>query len=74
MPRGVKLTSSTLAHHTVSLVNFIPEKFNFKMGNRASQTQKQGTSENQPLTNTSVRFILANTYLIGEIILKEMAT
>ena len=30
MARGVKLTSSTPAHHTTSLVNFIPDKFNLK--------------------------------------------
>ena len=56
-PRGAKLTSSTLAHDTISLVNFIPDKFNFKMGNRASQTQKQEASESQPMTNTPARFV-----------------
>ena len=79
MPRGAKLTSSTLAHNTISLVNFIPDEFNLKMGNRASETQKQGTSESQSLTNTSARImyiqklILATTYLIGEIIQKEIS-
>ena len=44
------------------------------MGNRASQTQKQGALESQPLANTSARFIHASTYVIGEIMLKEPST
>lgn len=54
-----------------SLVNFTPDVS--KMGNRASQTLKQGASESQSLTNIPARFMhkqkltLANTYLTGEI-------
>ena len=39
-PRGVKLSSRTLVQYTMSLVNFIPIYFSFKMGNRVSQTEK----------------------------------
>ena len=53
--RGFKLTSSTLVHHTISLVNFIPDKFNFKMEYRASQRHSQRESESQPLINTPSR-------------------
>lgn len=76
MPRGATLTSNTLAHDTMSLVSFIPDKFNFKMRTRASQTEKQGPSESQPPTNNPARFMyvqmfmyvqkcLTSTYLIG---------
>ena len=53
--KRVKLTSSTLAHYMTSLVNCTPDIF--KMGNRASQTLKQGASESQSLTNISARFM-----------------
>ena len=36
-------------------IEFYPRKFQFKMGNRASQTQKQGASESQSLTITPAR-------------------
>ena len=52
MLKGAKLTSSTLTLHTISLENFISDKFNFKMGNGASQTEKQGMSKSQPLAST----------------------
>lgn len=45
MPGGVKLTSSTQAHHTISLLNFILDKFNLKweiesLKNRNEELQK----------------------------------
>ena len=55
MPRGVKLINSTSAHHTISLVNFIPNKFSFKMGNRVCQTEKLAVAKSQPLMNSSAR-------------------
>ena len=36
--------TSSLAHHTTSLVNFIPDKFNFKMGSK-SLTEMRGIRE-----------------------------
>ena len=54
-PGGVTLTNSTQARHTISLVIFIPDRFSLKW--EASQKQKRGVSESQPLTNTPTRFM-----------------
>ena len=59
-PRGVKLTSSTWAHYTGSLVTFTPDKFSFKWETE-SLNRNKGVSESQPLTNTRARFMY-NTY------------
>ena len=59
-PRGVKLTSSTWAHYTSSLVTFIPDKFSLKW-ETDSLNRSKGVSESQPLTNTRARFMY-NTY------------
>ena len=52
-----------------SLVNFILKKFKFKVGNRVSQIEKQGTSESQPLIPNQIHvhteLILASTHLVG---------
>ena len=80
MPRGFKLTSSTLVHRTISLVNFIPDKVNFKMENRASRTHSQRASESQPVINTPARAMCKHKthnckYLLTrKIILKEIST
>ena len=55
-PGGVKLTGSTQAHHTISLVIFVPDKFNLKW-KTVSQKQKRRASETQPLINTPTRFM-----------------
>ena len=80
-PGGVKLACSTLAHHTISLVNFTPDKFSLKWETESLKNRNKGVSESQPLTNTLARFMYntygAHTYnykLIGEIILKEIST
>ena len=62
MPRRVKLTSSTVANHTISLVTY-PDKSNLKW-EIESIKQKQGASENQCLTNTPARVMyVQNLYL-----------
>ena len=40
-PGGVQLTSSTQAHHTISLVTFIPE-IQLKVRNRISKIETEG--------------------------------
>ena len=56
-PGGVKLTSSTLAHYTVSLVIFIPDKFSSKWETESFKNRNTWVSESQPLTNTPARFM-----------------
>ena len=60
-PRGIKLTSSTWAHYTSSLVIFIPDKFSLKWETESLKNRNKGVSESQPLTNTLARFMY-NTY------------
>ena len=79
-PGGVKLTNSTWAHYTSSLVIFIPDKFSLKWETKSLKNRNKGVSESQPLPNTPARsctihmeLILASTWLIGEIILKEIS-
>ena len=56
-PGGVKLTSSTWAHFTSSLVIFIPNKFSLKGEAESLKNRNKGVSESQPLTNTPARFM-----------------
>ena len=56
-PGGVKLTSSTWAHYTRSLVTFIPDKPASNGKQNLSETETKEVSESQPLTNTPARFI-----------------
>ena len=60
-PGGFKLTSSTWAHYTSSLVIFIPDKFSLKWKTESLKNRNKGISESQPLTNTLARFMY-NTY------------
>ena len=63
LPRGVKFPSSTLDHHTTSLVNFIPDKFNLKQEIEPFK-QKQKASESQSQNNTPARIMyVQNSYL-----------
>ena len=55
-PRGVKLTSSTWAHYTSSLVTFIPDKFSLKWDTESLKNRNKGMSESQLLTNTHVQY------------------
>ena len=57
IPGGVKLTSSTWAHYTSSLVIFIPEKFRVKWEIESLKNRKKGVSESQPMTNTLGSFM-----------------
>ena len=54
-PRGVKLTSSTQAHHTISLVNYIPDESNLKW--EIKSLKDRWGSESQPSTDTPARLI-----------------
>ena len=56
-PGGDKLTSSTWAHYTSSLVIFIPEKFRVKWEIESLKNRNKGVSESQPLTNTLGSFM-----------------
>ena len=47
---GVKLTGSTWAHYTSSLVIFIPDKFSLKWETESLKNRNKGLSESQPLT------------------------
>ena len=49
-PGGDKLTSSTWAHYTSSLVIFIPDKFSLKWETESLKNRNKGVSESQPLT------------------------
>lgn len=76
LPGGVKFPSSTLDQHTISPANFIPDKFNLKQETEPFK-QKQKASESNSQNNTPARIMyvqnsLASTYLIGEIILKNI--
>ena len=80
-PEGLKLTSSTQAHYTISLVIFIPDKLNLIWETKSLKNRKQGHQKAhlwltlQPDSCTvRAELILASTYLIGEIILKEIST
>ena len=80
-PEGVKLTSSTQAHYTISLVIFIPDKLNLIWETKCLKNRKQGHQKAhlwltlQPDSCTvRAELILASTYLVGEIILKEIST
>ena len=57
----VKLTNSTWAHYTCSLVTFIPDKFSLKWETESLTNRSKGVSESQPLTNTPARF-MCNMY------------
>ena len=56
-PGGVKLTSSTWAYYTSSLVIFIPDKFSLKWKTESLKNRNKGISESHPLTNTLARFM-----------------
>ena len=60
-PGGVKLSSSTWAYYTSSLVIFIPDKFGLKWETKSLKNRNKVVSESQPLTNTLARFMY-NTY------------
>ena len=60
-PGGVKLTSSTWAHCTSSLVLFIPDKLSSEWETKSLKNRNKRVSESQPLTNTLARFVY-NTY------------
>ena len=80
-PEGVKLTSSTQAHYTISLVIFIPDKLNLIWETESLKNRKQGHQKahlwltfQADSCTILTELILASTYLIGEIILKEIST
>ena len=56
-PGEVKLTRSTWAHYTSSLVSFLPDKFSLKWETESLKNRNKGVSESQPLTNTRARFM-----------------
>ena len=56
-PGGVKLTNSTWAHFTSSLVIFIPNKFSLKCEAESLKNRNKEVSKSQPLTNTLARFM-----------------
>ena len=56
-PGGVKLTRSTWAHYTSSLVIFMPDKFSLKWETESLKNRNKGVSESQHLTNTPARFM-----------------
>ena len=60
-PGGVKLSSSTWAYYTSSLVIFIPDKFGLKWETESLKNRNKGMSESQPLSNTPAR-LMYNTY------------
>ena len=56
-PGRVKLTSSTWAHYTSSLMIFIPDKFSLKWETESLKNRNKEMSGSQPLTNTLARFM-----------------
>ena len=56
-PGEVKLTRSTWAHYTSSLVSFLPDKFSLKWETESLKNRNKGVSESQPLTNTPARIL-----------------
>ena len=60
-PGGDKLTSSTWAHYTSSLVIFIPDKFSLKWATKSLKSRNKRVSVSQPLTNSAAR-LMYNTY------------
>ena len=56
-PGGVKLSSSTWAYYTSSLVIFIPDKFGLKWETKSLKNRNKVVSESQPLTNALARFM-----------------
>ena len=57
MPGGMKFTSRTEVDYTISLVSFIPDKFNLKWETEFLKNRNKGVSESQSLTNTLARFV-----------------
>ena len=60
-PGGVKLTSSTWARYTGSLVIFITDKFSLKWETESLKNRNKMVWESPPLTNTPAGFMY-NTY------------
>ena len=49
-PEGLKLTSSTQAHYTISLVIFIPDKLNLIWETKSLKNRKQGHQKAHPFS------------------------